>query len=71
MTELHKLKDAFMLVNKHGDVVMAAPGASRREAWFNVRKLYGAYATLQYKKRGYMPEPIQIMVKQRSDWRWG
>lgn len=68
--KLHKLASGFMLVNKHGDVVMADPGSSRREAWRNVRVKYGAHATLQYKKRGYRPEPIQIMGNERSEWRW-
>lgn len=70
MSDLTKVATAFMLINKHGDVVMAEPGKCRREAWGNVRRKYGAFATLQFKKRGYRPEQVSIMVNMRSEWRW-
>lgn len=70
MREKQVLAKVFMLVNKHGDVVIAEPGQSRRAAWANVRAKYGAHGALQFKRRGYLPEEVQIITDMRSEWRW-
>lgn len=70
MHKMKHLKKAFMLVNQHGDLVMAAPSTTRRGAWANVRERFGAVATLHYKKHGYRPEEVSFSVPENVEWRW-
>lgn len=64
------LGGGFMLVNKHGDVILHAPATTRRMAWKYARAQYGAHACLVFKRRGYRPHFVNIHCNEEEFKRW-
>jgi hypothetical protein len=60
----------FVVANRHGDVVMAAPALTKRRAWANVRTTFGAYETMMLRRRGYAAVPCTITYDPRSELTW-
>jgi hypothetical protein len=60
----------FMLVNAHGDVIMAAPAQTRRMAWKFARMQFGTHACLVFKRRGYRATEVNISCDERRVPQW-
>jgi hypothetical protein len=69
-TRKFHLGTAFMLVNKHGDMIKHAPASTRRLAWRHARAQFGAYACLVFKRRGYKPIEVHFYCDERSMTSW-
>lgn len=60
----------WVIANQHGDVVAGSNATTRFRAWQNVRQRYGAYETLQLRRRHYAAVRCSITYDKRSELSW-